>query len=368
MSSLIVKVCSIYKIEKHPNADRLSIVTIDNESGWNCIVGLDQYKVGDKVVYVPPDCIIPPALIEKYNLEYLKHNGRTGTVKLRGFISQGLVLDLPEGNWKVGDDIANVLGITKYEVPEPTFSLTTGKQTSKKKLNSLFDKYTDIENIKNFGEVFSDEDFVVVTEKIHGCNARYGMLPIEYNKNLPLIDKIKFLWYKYLMGRKYEFVYGSHNVQLTSGNRNKNFYGDDVWGRIAKKYDLANKIPPNYVLYGEIYGKGIQDLTYGLDDIDILFFDVKVFPEGRYLRDDEFLDFCIALHLPVVPLIAYCRFDINKLSEWTNGMSKVSGANHMREGCVVKTIEEKNSPQIGRKILKSVSTEYLSRKGGTEFK
>jgi hypothetical protein len=40
----------------------------------------------------------------------------------------------------------------------------------------------------------------------------------------------------------------------------------------------------------------------------------------------------------------------------------------MREGCVIKTATEEEHPLIGRKILKAVSTEYLTRKGGTEFK
>jgi RNA ligase (TIGR02306 family) len=91
MSSLIVEVCKIDEVIKHSNADKLSIATV---KGWNCIIGLDQYKVGDTVVFIPPDCIIPNDLIEKYELVYLRNGGRTGTLKLRGYISQGLILPL----------------------------------------------------------------------------------------------------------------------------------------------------------------------------------------------------------------------------------------------------------------------------------
>ena len=112
MSSTIVEVCKIDSTMKHPNADKLSIVTI---KGWNSIVGLNQYQVNDLVVYVPPDYIIPEDLILKYNLIYLKNGGRTGTVKLRGYVSQGLILNVPEGSWQLGDDVANVLNIKKYE-------------------------------------------------------------------------------------------------------------------------------------------------------------------------------------------------------------------------------------------------------------
>ena len=84
MSSLIIEVCKIEKIEKHPNADRLSIVTI---KGQQCIVSLEQYAQGDLVVFCPPDSLIPDDIIEKYNLVYLKNGKRIRTVKLRKFIS-----------------------------------------------------------------------------------------------------------------------------------------------------------------------------------------------------------------------------------------------------------------------------------------
>lgn len=364
MSSLIVKVCRVNSIAKHPNADRLSIANID---GWNCIVGLEQYKEGDMVVFVPPDCIIPPNIIEKYNLEYLKHNGRTGTVKLRGYISQGLILDVPEGKWKVGDDVANALGITKYEQPEPSFSLGNRNQTSRKKLNPLFDKYTDIENINNFNDVFKDGDLVVVTEKIHGCNGRWAVLPISYNKQLPLADKIKFFWNKFVLKKKFEFIYGSHNVQLTANAVKNNFYGDNVWGKVAKKYDLINKVSENTIIYGEVYGDKIQDLTYGLvEEIDFAVFDIK--QDGRYLNWNEVKTYCEQHSLPTVPEISVGEtFDKIKLLNWTSGNSLIC-KDQLREGCVIKPLIEENNPRIGRKILKSVSTEYLIRKGGTEYK
>jgi RNA ligase (TIGR02306 family) len=199
MSSLIVETCRIANIEPHPNADRLEIATV---KGWNVIIQKGQYQIGDMVVFIPPDSILPQSLIEEYQLDYLKNNGRVGTVKLRGFISQGLVL--PSPNNREGVDVAKVLGITKYEVPEPTF-YKSRKVVSKKKTNPLFDKYTDIENIKNFDTVFAEGEMVVVTEKLHGTNARFGNLPITISSGQPLLYKIS-AWLKKLFGQKYEFV------------------------------------------------------------------------------------------------------------------------------------------------------------------
>jgi RNA ligase (TIGR02306 family) len=358
MSSLQVKVCKVEAIEKHPNADRLSIVTV---KGWNSIVGLDQYKVGDLIVFIPPDCVLPLPLIEKYKLEYLKHNGRTGTVKLRGCVSQGLVLDVPEGK-RDGDDVAELLGITKYEVPESP-SQKQANPVGKKKLNPYFDKYTEIENVKNYPDIFKPGDVVVVTEKIHGCNARYGTLPIVISRDQPFIERA-IRWYKkYILKHKFEFVYGSHNIQLY-GMKN-NYYGEDVWGRIAKKYNLAKIIPPGLILYGEIYGPGIQDMTYGIKEIDILFFDAK--SGGQYLGWDEFCVVCETFGLKHVPVLASSEYYPGMEEDYTDGKSFLC-PDQMREGCVVKCELEENHPLIGRKILKSVSTEYLTRKGGTEFK
>lgn len=367
MSSLIVEVCSVDSIEKHPNADRLSIAQV---KGWNIIVGLDQYSVGDLVVFIPPDCILPDNLIEKYKLDYLKKNGRTGTVKLRGMLSQGLILDLPSGKWKVGDDVASVLGIVKWMPPEPKYNPETPK-TSRKRINPLFDKYTDIENIKHYPDVFQTGDEVVITEKLHGCNSRYSTLPLAVNERASLIEKLSFLFKKYILRQSFEFCYGSHNVQITSHSHRNSFYGEDVWGKIAEKYDLKNVIPKNMIVYGEIIGDGIQDLTYGLKngERDLYVFDIKVFSEkeSRYLDWEDVVDFCNKSGLKHVPQLYIGAYYDGLLDKHTTGLSIIYGS-QIREGCVINSFTEENNHYIGRKILKSISSDYLIRKDGTEFK
>lgn len=361
MSSLIVEVCRIESIVKHPNADRLSVVGV---KGWNCIVGLDQYSVGDLVVFVPPDCIIPIDIIEKYNLEYLRSDGRTKSVKLRGYLSQGLILDLPEGKFKEGDDVSGILGIKKWQPPEPKYSVRGAKQSSKKKLNPLFDKYTDIENIKNYNDVFKDGDLVIVTEKIHGSNSRYSKLPIYIGKGQPLFEKIKSLFRKYILRQNYEFVWGSHNVQIQNEyDGKKSYYGTDVWSQIAKRYDLANIIPEDYIVYGEVYGEGIQDLTYGLSGIDMMVFDIKY--QNRYLDWLEVKHLCNEWGLTTVPELYIGQFN-NHTLDLTEGKSTICPS-QIREGIVIKMLHEENHPKIGRKILKSINPEYLTRKNATEY-
>jgi len=351
MSDLIVKVCNVDKIEKHPNADRLSIVTI---KGWNCIVGLNQYKEGDLVIFCPPDSIIPIDIIEKYKLEYMGKNRRVKTVKLRKAISQGLILDIPEGKkWAEGKDVAKELGITKYEPPVST-RLQVAGQPSKRKLNPSFDKYTDINNIKHYNNLFKIGEEVVITEKIHGTNFRAGNLK-RYNKGI--WNKIKC----FLFG-KYEFVYGSHNVQII-GHKGRNcFYGEDVYGRMGAKYKLGEIIPKDFIFYGEIHGGNIQDLNYDLKDIDLRIFDIKY--KGEYLDWNVVELVCATMELKTVPVLYQGILEEGMIEQFTRGLSTI--ANHIREGCVIKPSIEDNTIVIGRKILKSINSEYLVRENRTE--
>jgi RNA ligase (TIGR02306 family) len=209
LSELHVEVCKIDNVEKHPNADRLEIATV---KGWNCVVGLGQFQKDEVVVYLPPDSIIPASIIEKYHLYseqkqedgtiikktyfrtmYENGSARMTTQKLRGIVSQGLILQLDENEkkkWLVGMDVAKDLGITKWEPPVAGF-MQGVSSVNKKKLNPLFDKYTNIDNIKNYNYVFKKGDKVKISEKLHGTNARYANLKICNSKDLPILQKIK---------------------------------------------------------------------------------------------------------------------------------------------------------------------------------
>lgn len=367
MSSLIVEVCEITEVIPHPNADRLDIATV---KGWNCIVQKGSYKAGDLCVFFPPDSILPDNLIKDYELEFLKKGGRVGTLKLRGYISQGLILPTSclknAGLYKaglVGTDVTKVLGVTKYEPPAKPIQMQ-GKITSRKVQNPNFTKYTDIENIQNFNTVFEDGDMVVITEKIHGSNIRFGWLPIEINwKNGNIFGILRSLFRKYILHEKYEFVYGSHNVQLQFENE-KNFYGTNIYAKVLRNYDLKH-LPKGYIFYGEVYGKGVQELEYGQGGLELAIFDIKS-PDGKYVDWFVLLEICDEYVLPTVPVIYGGRFDKEMLEEWTGSNSYIDKG-QIREGCVVKSLVETNHPRIGRMILKSINPEYLARKNRTEF-
>lgn len=364
MSSLIVEVCKIDEVNVHPNADRLELAKV---KGWQTIIVKGQYKPGDLVVFIPPDSILPKNLIDQYEITYLKNNnGRTGTVKLRGYLSEGLVLPVAP-NFSIGENVAEKMGITKWEPEEPKSQSMKANPTSKRKLNPYFDRYTDIENIKNFNDVFEDGEMVVVTLKIHGGNARYSRLPIPKAGYKTFLEQAKS-WFKInILRQTQEYVYGSHNVQLRS-EKSKTYYGKNIWFEIGKQYNFEKWLPDNTIVYGEIYGKhngsNVQDLTYGLDHLEFAVFDIK--QDGKYLNWFDVKEFCEDYGLKTVPELYIGPYSEDVVKRHTDGKDPICPT-QIREGCVIKPIEENFNPKIGRKILKSVSTDYLTRKNATEF-
>ena len=356
MSELLVEVVKIEKLTKHENADTLQIAQIN---GWFSIVKEGEFKEGDLAVYIPIDSVIPDSMLEKYDLAYLKNGARVKTVKLRGLISQGLLLPADPG-WKIGQDVAQILGIKKWEPAVPFYQ--SGQKNRKRNPNPNFKVYTDIQDIKNHINVFKEGEPVYISEKIHGTNFRAGSVPIG--------SKGLVGWLKGVFIGTHEFVVGSHNVQFegnTIGNwikKRKTFYGENVYAKIAKRYKLKEILSHGLILYGEIYGLGIQSLEYGMPGIDVAFFDMTV--DGKYVSYEVLREFCNKHKLPMVPKLYVGEFSQRELDYCTNGNSMI-WPNHIREGCVVKPLEESNHPQIGRKVLKSISDEYLLKKDRTDF-
>jgi hypothetical protein len=162
-----------------------------------------------------------------------------------------------------------------------------GGRKIKYKDNPNFHVYYKFPNFKNVPNMFTEDDVVEITRKIHGTNARYGI--IKKNK-LSLWDKVK----RYFGNEwvEYEFIYGSHNVE--KGSDTQGFYDTDVWRTIADRYYIKYRLwsyvktwyspgtlGTGFIIYGEVYGKGIQkNYEYGLNDIEFVGFDVEI--DGKY--------------------------------------------------------------------------------------
>jgi len=309
-------VARINEIKPIPGADNIEQAVV---GGWNSIIQKGQYVEGGLVVVTTTDAVIPVELSDAMNVtNYLRKGQRVRTVKLRGVYSECLIMPLSVlvgrtkviKNAKEGDDMMENLGVYKYEPPVKQVQLSSGKRI-RYQSNHSFHVYYKFPNIKNVPGIFTEEDNVQITRKLHGTNARYGIVK---KTKLSLIDKVKKFFRLANKWIDYEFVVGSHNVE--KGSDSQGYYDTNVWYDIADKYKLkeklwhyvkvrasVDKIEAGMVIYGEIYGPGIQNnYDYGLKELEFAVFDVTWNHEyENTIRTEHVVK--NALMLPHVPVL-----------------------------------------------------------------
>ena len=287
-------VATIKEVRAIEGADNIELVIA---GGWNAITKKGEFKEGDLTVIATTDAVIPEKLSEKMGVtSYLRKGGRVRTVKLRGVYSECLIIPtkyIPGygDRYSDGDDMMEKFGIVKYEPPVKQIQLASGRKI-KWRDNQNFHIYYKFPNLKNVDGMFTEEDFVQITRKIHGTNARYGIVK---KSKLSFWDKVKKFLRLADEWIDYEYIYGSHNCE--KGSDSQGFYSTDVWRTIAEKYLIKQKlwqlaftygtknIGEGVILYGEIYGAGIQkNYEYGLKDIEFVGFDIKI--NGEYLSTE----------------------------------------------------------------------------------
>jgi len=366
-SNHIVEVCAIKNVISHKQADSLEIVIIKE---WECIVKKGKYKKGEKIIFIPPDSILPTELADQLGVRnYLAgpNKDRVKCARLRGVMSFGLVMDMPEGEyWKVGTDVKEHFGITKYDPPIRT---AAGDAESE---DLFFDKFTDIQNLRHYPEVFKEGEKVVVPEKIDGTQSRtnVSLKNTFLSKLFPLLFSSKIIWKA-----------GSHNVKRKQPPKDK-LAGNIYWYpfTLPSVQNLMNFLIKtkrfrfkNITLYGEIYGRitgGLKLMNYGIpNELGYVAFGLKI--DGEYISWNIFKEYCNMFEVEIVPVIGEIPFNMARIKEMSEGdslLAKRHGAQHMREGVVVLPIRERNDPDIGRAILKLHSDTYLDKKNKREAK
>ena len=387
MSKCIVEVCLIDEIKAHPNADKLEIAII---KGWQCITQKGQHRAGDKVVYFPPDTVIPQVWSDTFGVTQYLSKGRIRSIKLRGEPSFGLMVKVPYEPCSIGDDLADYFGATKYE-PPPVF--TSGGQNPRKGhapkswVGRLIQKwtwiifnmepdhvpelqafpvYTEIENLRHFNRIFEPGEPVVVTEKIHGACCRVGVVAGEelagshFHRRLRPKAKPTFKTFLKRLFRLEDLSYGEEIAH--------DYYGYP-WS-LSSVQIMLKAMAAQYgdvVLYGEVYGK-VQELKYGHpNDVAFAAFDLMV--NGKYLSARDFEHTCDQYAVPRVPvLLMESAFSLEDIKKFSTGKSIVQGADNIREGVVIRPMQERTHPKLGRVILKYVGDEYLCSKKCNENK
>lgn len=360
MTEFHVEVVRIGAVEKHPNADTLSITKV--HGGYPVLFKTGEFKTGDLAVYIPVDSIVP-ATEEWAWLGARDKDRRIKAKRLRGIFSMGLLTKAPEGA-RVGQDVAKQLGITKYDAdaehtppqqrrkgpPIPWYKrlwqyLFGPKDVTRlvqpPKLKFLPGVY-DIEPFRKYGQSwFEPGELLVVTEKIHGQNASF----VHDGKKL-------------------------HIKSRTRWRRNDPTEDGNTWAQVAKKYDLEEKLSmyPGIILFGETYGNN-SDMPYGVnrakDGDEFMAFDAFDSSTGKWLDYAAFETLCRVVGVPTVPRLTglfWSDESYDKLIELAEGPSIVPGAKHIREGFVIKPVHERQINGGQRVILKMAGEGYLTRK------
>jgi RNA ligase (TIGR02306 family) len=354
-------VATIKEVKAIEGADNIEQVVV---GGWNAITKKGEFKEGDLTVIATTDAVIPEAFSEKMGVtSYLRKGGRVRTVKLRGVYSECLIIPtkyIPGygDRYQDGDDMMEKFGIVKYEPPVKQIQLASGRKI-KWRDNQNFHIYYKFPNLKNVAGMFTEEDLVEITRKVHGTNARYGIVK---KGKLSFWDKVKKFFRLADEWIDYEYIYGSHNCE--KGSDSQRFYSTDVWRTIAEKYNIKEKlwsyiknrnieIGEGIILYGEIYGAGIQkNYDYGLTDIEFAGFDVKL--KGEYVSTyDAWVLIENHLKLPYVEVLHY--------GDWTQEIQDkftfnnfIEGTKVPHEGIVIKYFTGER-----QKVAKVINPDYL---------
>lgn len=278
------KLASIQRVEEILPIENAEAIQKARVLGWWVVIKRDQFKPGDLCIYIEVDSLLPPvpqfSFFEKGNKlkKSLVENGteimgwRLKSIRLRGQISQGLIMPLSEfpniTATEVGTDITEVLSIYKYDPPLPACLMGDAKGYF-----PGFIPKTDELRIQSFPDML---------EKYRG-------------KRLYLTTKID--------GTSCT-VYKHEDILNVCG-RTINFYEDErnaMWS-IANRYNLKERLPDGYALQAECAGEGISDNRHQLKGQDLYIFYVFDINKFQYLMLDDMIHFVKDLGMKTVPIL-----------------------------------------------------------------
>lgn len=382
MSTFTVPVVKIKAIEPIEGADAIELAVIGD---YRSVIRKGQYQVGDLAVYIPEQAILPDDLIREIGLEGKlagSNHNRVKAVKLRGQLSQGILytvdydmtsvsytLKCSDGTYtfvKEGDNVADDLGIVKWNPPIPTH--LSGEVYH---AGSMLTVSYDIENFKKFPDILVEGEDVAMTEKLHGSFCGVGVLPRRNHGDEHY--KREFVVFSKGLGAS-----GLCFKDVSINQDNAYIRALEATGTFDKLRSLRDSMEEDggfdqpLFLLGEVYGPGIQTgFNYGDKQLFRMFDVVAGFRgDQHYFSFDAKVFLANHIGVEMVPVLYRGPFSREVMYQHTNGMETVSGKQlHIREGVVVTPTEERYDIQIGRVFLKSVSTAYLLRRGSnqTEF-
>jgi len=368
MSKFACPIISVGEVLPHPNADNLSVVTVYGE---NVVIRTGDFRSGDLAIYVPVESVVPASVP---GTEFLGDHRRIKARRLRGVYSEGLLLPisiLPLHQTYPQKDVSKILGIVKYEdeVPEGWGGTKTKNRSLKgtsqqEKTPTCIPRY-DIEPYNTHPELMIPLERVIVTEKLHGTQARFAYVDKKF-----YVGSHNCFWRDPLAPPSWRWRLFSMWRTLTRRPVATPVRKENLYWLIARQYALQDRlraaIAKGLAIYGEIFGN-VQDLTYQASPGQVWFrvFDIYDMDTGTWLGWDNVVQICQQLGLDTVPVLNDGPFDADMLRSLVEGQSQLA-SQQIREGVVVKPATTRYSTGFGRVVLKYVSQAYKLRKGATK--
>jgi RNA ligase (TIGR02306 family) len=338
----LAKIVKIDELNPIEGADAIECAVV---GGWKVVAQKGLYNVGDLAVYFEIDSWIPHELApflskgkEPREFEGVKGE-RLRTIKLRGQLSQGLLMPLKEVfpldvfERVDGEDVTESLGILKWE--KPVNAQLAG--VCKGNFPSLIPK-TDQERVQNLkkeiaGVIEAGVAFEI-TEKLEGSSM-----------TCYLIDGV--------------FGVCSRNMDLKPTAENafwQTAVREDVEERMREEFGLAD-----FAIQGELVGPGIQGNIYKLKETRFFVFDIYDIRRGVYVDPITRRSMVDSMGLDHVPVLAYQAQlrdtlginDVDSILAFAEGKSVLGDiTGPEREGIVFKEIN-------GGFTFKAISNKYL---------
>lgn len=330
---------TITDIQPIDGADNIDVAIVD---GWKVVVKKGEFNIGDDIVYLEIDSWVPesiaPFLVKPGHIvdTYKNVAGvKLRTVKLRGQISQGLILPVSVCNgYRPSDgsnDVSEYLNIQKWETTIPAQLSGDPKGNFPSRIPKT-DQDRAQNKLKEIRDAYEKGIRFEVTEKLDGSSMTVYLMHNDVSD--------------------WEFGVCSRNLNL------KNIDGNTYWD-VAKKYNLEGLMYKlgmlNMAIQGELVGPGIQGNPYKLNEHKFYMFDIYDIKAGRYLSytSRSIYHKVFGDSVPVIDVVgkttkpAYCNID--ELLQYAEGKSALN-PNVEREGLVFK------SDKLSFKV---VSNKYL---------
>ena len=310
----------ITDIQPHPNADKLELAKV---LGYTCIIEKDRYRVGAAVVLIQPDTVLPD---KPWAEMFKKRSSRVRAMKLRGVWSFGIVMALDkvidpfffgdqygDPKWHIGLEISHLIGVTKYEAPQPQ------QLDAKGPLPFGLGK-TDEERFQNILDLPYGEK-VDVTLKIDGQSATYYCHK----------DRQTGEWTTGICSRSLEMKPECYNNYTNI---------DRKYGILNKLQDYCKFYDVSLALRGEVYGNGIQGHAanpHAKLPLDFAAFSVYNFDTFQYETTSgahNYLRVCHRIGIPTVDLVERTALTPELIKEYAEEMTEING--RAFEGVVIK--------------------------------